>query len=252
MPSRKKGGGSGNFQKPPVEHRFKKGQSGNPNGRPRKKRLAASGGGITDRLHAMALDEATRLVTVREGDKVSKIPALQAVFRIMFRAASQGDTKAGRQILDVIASAESGRADRASEILRYTAEYKERYLAVFEKHEREGLAPPEIYPHPDDLVIDETTGEVSIDGPTSKEEAGARKAVREQALGMMLRYLEVKEALSKDPTNRSLKQELKKLQIYRDFLHKDGERNMRHEALRLARQANQQPPAQDDDGQAEE
>jgi Family of unknown function (DUF5681) len=247
MPSRKKGGGSGNFQKPPVEHRFKKGQSGNPNGRPRKKRLAASGGGITDRLHAMALDEATRLVTVREGDKVSKIPALQAVFRIMFRAASQGDTKAGRQILDVIASAESGRADRASEILRYTAEYKERYLAVFEKHEREGLAPPEIYPHPDDLVIDETTGEVSIDGPISKEQAGARKAVREQALESMLRYFEVKDALVKDPTNRQLKREFNELKIWHDFLLKDAERNIRLEVLRLSRRASQQVPERKDD-----
>ena len=101
---------SSNYRKPPVAHQFKKGTSGNPNGRPRKKAVqpgfGALGGGIADRLGAMALDEAIRPVTVREGDKVSEIPAMQALIRTMFRAAAQGDTKAGRQLLEVIARAE--------------------------------------------------------------------------------------------------------------------------------------------------
>jgi hypothetical protein len=251
MPLRKERRGSDNFRKPPVEHQFKKGTSGNPNGRPKKNR-AGSIGGINDRLHAMALEEATRPVTVREGDKIAEIPAMQAVFRMMFRAAAQGDTRAGRQILDVIARAESGRAAFASDILRHTAGYKERYLPIFEKHEREGLAPPEIYPHPDDLIIDEETGDVTIDGPMSKEQAGARKAIREQALGSLLRCFEVKDALSKDPANRQLKREFKELKRLEDFLRKDADRNLRHEALRLSRQAIQQQPAQEDDGQDED
>src|SRR6476469_7325992 len=144
---------SSNYRKPPVEHQFKKGTSGNPNGRPRKKAvqlgLGALGGGIADRFGAMALDEATRPVTVREGDKVSEIPAMQALFRTMFRAAAQGDTKAGRQLLEVIARAESGRAGTALEILQHARQYKEKYLPVFEGNERAGLDPPDIYPHPD-------------------------------------------------------------------------------------------------------
>jgi len=154
---------SSNYRKPPVAHQFKKGTSGNPNGRPRKKAVqpgfGALGGGITDRLGSMALDEAIRPVTVREGDKVSEIPAMQALIRTMFRAAAQGDTKAGRQLLEVIARAESGRTGSALEILVHAVKYKEKYGPIFEQREREGLDPPDIFPHPDDMIINETTGE---------------------------------------------------------------------------------------------
>jgi hypothetical protein len=60
---------SSNYRKPPVEHQFKKGRSGNRNGKPRKKTMQPGfgtlGGGIADRLGAMALDEATRLVLAK-------------------------------------------------------------------------------------------------------------------------------------------------------------------------------------------
>src|SRR6266436_6738474 len=131
---------SSNYRKPPVEYQFKKGTSGNPKGRPKKKAAQPGFGalGTADRLAAMALDEAGRPVTVREGDKVSEVPAMQALLRTMFRAAAQGDTKAGRQLLEVIARAESGRTGTALEILECAAQYKEKNAPIFEKHEREG------------------------------------------------------------------------------------------------------------------
>src|SRR5262249_24925110 len=197
---------SSNYRKPPVERRFKKGITGNPKGRPPKKKPVPPGFGAlgtADRLGAMALDEAGRPVTVREGDKVSEIPAMQALLRTMFRAAAQGDTKAGRQLLEVIARAESARTEKALEVLQYSAQYKEKHAPIFDKHEHEGLDPPDIYPHPDDVVINEATGEVTIDGPTTKEGAGARKVFRQHAIKSMRRYFEVEAALAKEPTNRA-------------------------------------------------
>ena len=212
--SNKSSSGSSNYRKPPVEHQFKKGTSGNLAGRPPKKKdppSGALGGGIADRFNAMALDEATRPVTVKEGDKVSELPAMQAVLRTMFRAAAHGDTKAARQLLEVISRAESGRASTASEMLQHAARYKEKHSPIFEQHKREGRPPPEIYPHPDDLIIDEVTGEVTLDGPTTKEDAGAREAALEHAIKSLLRYFEVEAALKKDPKNTALKREFKPL-----------------------------------------
>jgi uncharacterized protein DUF5681 len=235
-----------NYRKPPVAYQFKKGTSGNTSGRPPKKNMPSGhsglGGGIADRLGAMALDEAIRPVTVREGDKVSEIPAMQALIRTMFRAAAQGDTKAGRQLLEVIARAENGRTGSALEMLQHAVQYKEKWGPIFEQREREGLDPLDIFPHPNDLIIDGTTGEVTIDGPTSKEEAGARKAVRQQAIESMARYFEVEGALKKDPKDSALRQEFKQLKLYHDFLLEDGKRNIRHEALRLSRLALETKP----------
>jgi hypothetical protein len=242
---------SSKYRKPPVEHQFKKGMSGNPKGRPKKKAarpgLSSLGGGIGDRFGAMALDEANRLVTVREGDKVSEIPAMQALIRTMFRAAAQGDIKAGRQLLELIARAEGGRTDFAWKILEQALQYKETYGPIFDKHEREGLDPPEIYPHPDDVLINEATGEVTFDGPMDKEGAGARKAFREQAFASLGRYLDVEAALAKDPTNVGLRQEYKELKKYHDFLESESKRTTRREALRRSRRALKGPKPEDDE-----
>jgi hypothetical protein len=230
---------SSQYRQPPAEHQFKKGVSGNPKGRPKKKAVQpggnALGSGAVDRLSAMALAEANRPIPVREGDEASEIPAIQAVLRTMFRAAAQGDTRAARQLLDVVGRAESGRAMAAQENYVRARKYIEEFRPIFEKHEREGRDPPHIYPHPDDLLIDEHTGDVTIDGPISKEQAGARKALREMALQAMPRYHKLKRALVKDPKNREQRKEFKELQTYFDFLQKDRERDVRHRALRGSR-----------------
>lgn len=193
------------------------------------------GGGIADRLGTIVLDEALRPVTVREGEKVTEIPAIQALLRTMFRAAAQGDTKAGRQLLEVLGRAESGRASEAVQVLQTAVQYKERYGPIFERHEREGLDPPDIFPHPDDIVIEEATGEVIIDGPTTKDKAGAQTAIRDRALDSIQRFSEVKALLGSDPKNRVLKREFAELKKYQDFLEVESKRWARHEALRQAR-----------------
>jgi len=56
------------YAKPPQRTRFRKGQSGNPGGRPR--------GMTAGRAKALALKEAYRMVRVKEGDSIVLLPAI--------------------------------------------------------------------------------------------------------------------------------------------------------------------------------
>jgi Family of unknown function (DUF5681) len=231
---------AGNYRRPPVRYQFKKGQSGNPNGRPKKNRNVSGGpvgGGTKDRLAAMALEEATRPIAVREGDRVTSMPAMQAVIRSMFRLAAQGDAKTQRQLMDLIARVESDRAALAMSYLEAAINYKQDAEEIIRQHKTKGLPPPDFYPHPDDLEIDFHTGEVVIDGPLTKEQAGAQEAVRKISMKKLIRFFELQSALAEDPANDALKREMKELQKYKDFFERVSQRRDRLEALRRSREA---------------
>jgi hypothetical protein len=93
------------YGKPPVHTRFRKGQSGNPRGRPRN--------GEIERARRIVLEEAYRKVSVREGDKVVEISALRAVMRSHLRDALKGNGPNQRAVLGLIKELESGQARAA-------------------------------------------------------------------------------------------------------------------------------------------
>jgi hypothetical protein len=138
------------------------------------------------------------------------------------------------------------------ENLEHAVLYKEKLGPIFEKHEREGLPAPDVFPHPDDIIINATTGEVTFDGPITKDQAGAQEAVREQALKSLRRYFEVESALKRRPQNTALKQEFKELKKYYEFLKEDAERKLRHKALRQSRLALEPKPPEPEQGDAAE
>jgi hypothetical protein len=86
------------YRKPPVRTRFRKGQSGNPGGRPR--------GMTAGRATALALKEAYRSVNVREGDKVITLPAIQAVLRSQVALAAKGNGAAQRAVIEAVQAIE--------------------------------------------------------------------------------------------------------------------------------------------------
>lgn len=81
------------YCKPPEDRRFRKGQSGNPRGRPRK--VEAVGEVLTPlpkmSAQEMLIAEAYRMVRVRDGKRRIEMPAIQAAFRELSMAAARGD-----------------------------------------------------------------------------------------------------------------------------------------------------------------
>lgn len=159
------------YGKPPVEHRFKKGQSGNPLGRRKgttngKPKLRSS-----DRpTQNMLLDEAYRPVMIREGDNIIELPAIQAVFRAMGVAALKGNRFAQKTLAELVARVEQDHRDIQYANMEAFTDYKVQWYREIERCKRMGLPDPQPLPHPDDVLIDYREGTFRIAGPITKEE----------------------------------------------------------------------------------
>src|SRR5689334_19075948 len=81
------------YRKPPTETRFKKGQSGNPSGRP--KRVPIIEPGLL--LEAMDNEE----IEVTENGKRKRMPKVEIEFRQLFSKALKGDLRAARHVFDM-------------------------------------------------------------------------------------------------------------------------------------------------------
>jgi uncharacterized protein DUF5681 len=74
--------------RPPVEHQFKPGQSGNPNGRPKGARSFA----------AELRDELADLVLIKDGDTAVELTRQRAIVRVVVNAALGGDQRAAATV----------------------------------------------------------------------------------------------------------------------------------------------------------
>jgi hypothetical protein len=161
------------YGKPPVEHRFKKGQSGNRLGRPRKpkstKRTCPNDFGAQP-ANAYLLEEAYRKVTVREGERVIELPALQAVFRAMGVSAMKGNRFAQRTLAELVQTVEAEDRKSRLEHLETMIDYKCGWEQDIEHARQLGLPEPQPIPHPDDVVIDFIAGSAHVCGPMTKED----------------------------------------------------------------------------------
>lgn len=169
------GNGGTGYGKPPRHTQFKKGQSGNPLGRPKKKGAApeVEPCGRLTALQRMTLDQARKPVRVRQHGVVQKMEQVAAVHEAQAAQALQGRAMATRDYLH--------RYEQAA-----MAEFNERearfeqWLAIVAENERQlsraaasGMKPPALYPHPDDVRFDHIHRSVEFLGPVDAAEARA-------------------------------------------------------------------------------
>src|SRR5262252_6993418 len=96
------------YCKPPRHTQFRKGQSGNPGGRPRRRPV--------QRANALLLAEAYRSVVIKEDGRMVPVTALQAVLRSQIELAINGNYRAQRDILKAV---------QHLELLKSLGEYNE-------------------------------------------------------------------------------------------------------------------------------
>ena len=95
------------YGKPPVEHRFKKGVSGNPKGRPNGSRRLPNIDAGDDSLAAIVRAEGRRMMSVREGDAVRQMPVKEIIIRNTFAAAAKGEGRALKVALGMLEIADN-------------------------------------------------------------------------------------------------------------------------------------------------
>ena len=82
------------YRRPPKQHRFKKGQSGNPSGRPNGVRSFKSD----------LSDELAELVSIKDGNKTIEVTRQRAVIKALVSAALDGDLRAANTVLNPAAA----------------------------------------------------------------------------------------------------------------------------------------------------
>ena len=186
------------YGKPPAETRFKKGQSGNPRGRPkgsRNKRPRLN----EERLKTIILDEAYRLITLNDGDRRISIPIAQAVIRSLTLSAAKGQPRAQRLFTELLSTTEQANKRLHEEWLETAINYKVSWEKELAYREKTGSTGPEPLPHPDDVIIDMNIGDVRIKGPMTKEEKKRWDEFRERKAECDRSIVEIEQLLRDNP-----------------------------------------------------
>jgi Family of unknown function (DUF5681) len=177
--------------------------------------------GFEDRVKSLAIEEAYRLITIREGDRTERIPVIQAILRKVAVAAANGNIRAQQNYLNLLIGAETARREASTQMLKIAIDYKEHWHHVLAERARKGTTGPEPVPHPDEVIIDHRTGEVRIEGPVLEEQREARNRLRDMRPHCEQTLKEINEELASDPDDSSGRRLQKRLTKILEWLRKD-------------------------------
>lgn len=170
------------YGRPPTWSRFAKGRSGNPKGRPPRKKVA-----VTDmpapssQQDEILRAELSRSIQVTERGKTVDMPVEVVIIRAQLSKAAKGDVIAQRDVLAQARDLERREQLRAESVRLEAEQQREEDAALFkyiksrrdQQTERWSTGEPAsdiCWPHPDDFLIDEVQRTWRIRGPFDPSE----------------------------------------------------------------------------------
>lgn len=196
------------YGKPPTHTRFKPGQSGNLQGRPKGAKNKAPSWGQAG-FDALVREEAYRPMTINDNGRPVTMPVVQAVLRRINIDAMQGRARAQKLVGDIVSGAERRRNAQNERYQEAMITYKNEGSKHLDYCRGLGTPPPEMIPHPDDIIINMSTGEPQLIGPMTLEDKLAWQILAERR--DLARNLLIKSGTeldtSEDPRRRKILRE---------------------------------------------
>ncbi|MEO5951645.1 MAG: DUF5681 domain-containing protein [Chloroflexia bacterium] len=158
----KKGDYAVGYGKPPIDKRFQKGTSPNPNGRP----VGSKNKETPDTFSKMLQEEASRFIEVREKGKATKMKTNRAIMRQVLIAAANGNLKAQKLALEIISKDENRRAAENAQRFDAADDFKKWWAEDSKRRKLRGEPEPNFRFHPDNFHLDYANGTVTYLGLT--------------------------------------------------------------------------------------
>lgn len=152
------------YKKPPKKTQFKKGKSGNPKGRPKKKERVLEFGGMTpEALRQTVLAVSAQPIEVRENGEAITMSRMEAVYTKLHQKALSGSVYAIRLCHDILEKSADMESERRANLIDLLAEGEqfedERYKSMSEAQWQEKVNREKFTPSSPDLSEQEVSDE---------------------------------------------------------------------------------------------
>lgn len=172
------------YRRPPKSGQFRKGQSGNPRGRPRKREVKPDWIEARYPTAEALRAEAARMLTINDASGSQQVTTREAVARALALAAMRGGVLAQRTFFERQKAEDERFHQRQKARFELWEEYQEMARNAIAAAIKQGLPEPEWVPHPEDIDLNYSRLEVTFLGAMDEEGLKAeRQAQAFQRLG---------------------------------------------------------------------